>query len=874
MRFVGRDEELAAILRLAEAPLEQALLLVGEPGAGKSRLLEEAYGRSPIRCVLTHAPPTEDGAELLNLARLFAFVDDSCSAALAAAARARVAPSEWLEPVRTLVARRRAHPHEPLMVLIDDVDRLDDACQRVLAFFAEGLAGTGIRLVATATTHLVPTRSPLASFRRAEVPALDAVDSRALASLALGPGADPVDLDLLVDAAQGLPEAIVDYASASRGSAPVLPHRPGASQHRLRSTLLDGADPATVRLLELISLAPATHVAAIAQEPPGPDLLDDLRRGGLLASDGQHVRVADARLRSALVWGMDSAERRNHHRQLSALHRGIDDRLALWHTSHGESAAQSGPSHSTSELLEFAREFVSAGRVAVGVEFAERARACGPAATDTGRVAELAEALLLGEELDLAQRYLTVAGSLGDPRARTHLETLRVALAFRRTGTISDIDVDAVLAVSGADASPEAVRLNALAALCHALRWEVDVARERLGAARRDLLLSERSPTDESEPAEAADMHDLDRQDLNELRALLDAIDDLVAAVDSAPTTGVPSASTGARPSRPELLLLRAATLMYRERYTEARRTLAMLLAQPNPLAPLWAAVAARLRERAEIRSGALHRVGHELLRWRAGGEAATSTIDATAERALSERNPAVAGETLAALGAAALADGHVDEAIRLLEVAEAMGERFANPALLRHSIDLVEAYVLAGRTREARSILDALDAAAQRHPSRWALIALARGRALIAPDDRSLALYLRALELFGPEDSPFDHGRTLVHLAFAQARLGFPRESEKSLAAARNAFASAGVPGWATRMQRGRAVAHPHQTSTVGVLTEEERLIVEKVREGYRNKEIAAALYISLRTVELRLTHIYRKVGARSRSHLAALLG
>jgi DNA-binding NarL/FixJ family response regulator len=45
-------------------------------------------------------------------------------------------------------------------------------------------------------------------------------------------------------------------------------------------------------------------------------------------------------------------------------------------------------------------------------------------------------------------------------------------------------------------------------------------------------------------------------------------------------------------------------------------------------------------------------------------------------------------------------------------------------------------------------------------------------------------------------------------------------------------------------------------------------------VREGYRNKEIAAALFISLRTVELRLTHIYRKVGARSRSHLAALLG
>ena len=48
---------------------------------------------------------------------------------------------------------------------------------------------------------------------------------------------------------------------------------------------------------------------------------------------------------------------------------------------------------------------------------------------------------------------------------------------------------------------------------------------------------------------------------------------------------------------------------------------------------------------------------------------------------------------------------------------------------------------------------------------------------------------------------------------------------------------------------------------------------MVDLVLKGLRNKEIAATLYVSVRTVELRLTRVYRKAGARSRSHLVALL-
>jgi DNA-binding NarL/FixJ family response regulator len=48
---------------------------------------------------------------------------------------------------------------------------------------------------------------------------------------------------------------------------------------------------------------------------------------------------------------------------------------------------------------------------------------------------------------------------------------------------------------------------------------------------------------------------------------------------------------------------------------------------------------------------------------------------------------------------------------------------------------------------------------------------------------------------------------------------------------------------------------------------------VVQLVRRGLRNKEIARELFVSLRTVEVRLTRIYHRVGVTSRAHLIAQL-
>jgi DNA-binding NarL/FixJ family response regulator len=64
-----------------------------------------------------------------------------------------------------------------------------------------------------------------------------------------------------------------------------------------------------------------------------------------------------------------------------------------------------------------------------------------------------------------------------------------------------------------------------------------------------------------------------------------------------------------------------------------------------------------------------------------------------------------------------------------------------------------------------------------------------------------------------------------------------------------------------------------PLQNSLLSTLTESELAVLRLMRKGVRNKDIAAALFVSLRTVEVRITQIYRKLEARSRSHLLTLL-
>ena len=113
----------------------------------------------------------------------------------------------------------------------------------------------------------------------------------------------------------------------------------------------------------------------------------------------------------------------------------------------------------------------------------------------------------------------------------------------------------------------------------------------------------------------------------------------------------------------------------------------------------------------------------------------------------------------------------------------------------------------------------------------------------------------------------PFELGRCLLMLGTAQRKARQRRDATASLDEAAAIFGRLGAPRWQALAQAQRARLAPGPDST---LTPTERRIAELVTAGQSNPEIAATLYISVKTVEANLTRIYRKLGYRGRVDLA----
>jgi DNA-binding CsgD family transcriptional regulator len=119
--------------------------------------------------------------------------------------------------------------------------------------------------------------------------------------------------------------------------------------------------------------------------------------------------------------------------------------------------------------------------------------------------------------------------------------------------------------------------------------------------------------------------------------------------------------------------------------------------------------------------------------------------------------------------------------------------------------------------------------------------------------------------------ECPFEAARSRLALGQVYRRAGYKGMASETLNAAAGAFEELGIPRWAERArdEAGRVGLHPTTTT----LTATERRVAELVGSGQSNQEAAAALFMSIKTVEANLTRIYRKLSVRSRTELANLL-
>jgi DNA-binding CsgD family transcriptional regulator len=152
------------------------------------------------------------------------------------------------------------------------------------------------------------------------------------------------------------------------------------------------------------------------------------------------------------------------------------------------------------------------------------------------------------------------------------------------------------------------------------------------------------------------------------------------------------------------------------------------------------------------------------------------------------------------------------------------------------------------------------------------------RVRGLVAGGAEGIDMLRAACDMLSATDCRLEHLRGRVDLGAALRRRGARREARDVLAGARADAEALGCRALAHRAaQESRASgARPRRVPISGVhsLTPSERRIAERAAAGLTNREIAAELYLTSKTVEWHLGHVFTKLDIRRRRELAAALG
>jgi DNA-binding NarL/FixJ family response regulator len=251
--------------------------------------------------------------------------------------------------------------------------------------------------------------------------------------------------------------------------------------------------------------------------------------------------------------------------------------------------------------------------------------------------------------------------------------------------------------------------------------------------------------------------------------------------------------------------------------------------------------------------------------------------------RATAERGLACAEEmhdevfsvfNLGALGAVELALGNIEAADRYLRElpTRLLAARHRQPGAVDVWPNTIETLIALGDLDQARAYLTQYEALAAL-AGRRARGPAARCRGLIASAEGDTASAFAALDRslaeLGTAQYPLERARTLLALGSVHRQAKHKRLGRDALDRALAIFEGLGAPLWAeTARAELRRISGRRPASDE--LSETEERVAALAVEGRSNRQIAAELYVSVRTVEAHLSHVYRKLGVRRRAELA----
>jgi DNA-binding CsgD family transcriptional regulator len=191
-------------------------------------------------------------------------------------------------------------------------------------------------------------------------------------------------------------------------------------------------------------------------------------------------------------------------------------------------------------------------------------------------------------------------------------------------------------------------------------------------------------------------------------------------------------------------------------------------------------------------------------------------------------------------------------------------------------AIDRLEAAVHAGRADAAVHDIAELESFAAATGSPWAAAAAAHGRALLSDGAEARRHFLTALEHHAASPRRFDRARTELAYGEFLRRTRRRVDARPHLRAGLDIFSDLGATGWAERaaqeLRASGETARRRHLSAASELTHQELEVARLVAQGLSNREAAARLFVSQRTVEFHLRNVFTKLGINSRTRLARL--
>ena len=887
--LVGRERELEALdafLRRSD-PRPAAYLIEGMPGVGKTALWGAALDRLDRPRVVRCAPAEAEAQHPFGVAGdLLAamgrgVLDDLPAPQQRALAAAVLRESDAPEPdprtvalgflgaVQALAAER------PLVIAIDDCQWVDRSSADLLAFAARRLEQAPVTLMLTRRSGDAPPPFELERTLR------DDLHRLAVGPLGLGgthrllrqrfghPFPRPL-LRRIHEASGGTPLYSIEIARSveARGeidaAAPIaIPPSLGAAiQERLA-----GERPE-------VRVALATAAAAVRPTAflVGDDAaLDRAVAAGLVSFDGDRVRFSHPLVASEAFAVVGAEGRRNVHRRLARVTDDPDERarhLALASSEPDEEVA--------AEVERAAERLASRGATEEAAELAQLAVRLTPAdAADAAARRRLRSADLLyrmgdnqgvrdvlaeeqgseaimrvlesyeGADHAIADRVLAAET---DPRVRTAAYRVRAAMLMS-AGDSAAARETIRAAVESAEQAGDPTQLAAclgMTAVYAAMVGEMqpeDWWRHAIAVERGTGAMFEYGPL------QARGMCFMWRDRIDEARAALEEVHAWARAAGDHNFRGgvlVHLTELECRAGRFREAMQHGLTIMDLSGKTDAEQ----------PRAGELYAVAL-----AEAHLGRLD--GAE-----AHAREGAATSEAVGDRIFLMQNRAV-------LGFVALSRGEAPAAAALLSPLADDVEEFGcrDPGIFQVLPNAVDVLAATGALAEARGHAETLLARGRSLDSVWALALGVRSEALVAlaagDADRARGQLEVALELHQQLPSPFERARTLLALGRIERRAKRRGRARELLEQATELFEQCGASAWESRARQERARVSGRGRATADLTATEQR-VAELVGEGWSNKEVAAELFVSVRTVETNLTRVYAKLGVRNRAELA----